>query len=150
MDRSARTKLVAALVLSAVFASGLLLGFAADSNRALEANDGVPVATAPESASQGERPRRPMVYEQLNPSPEQRAVIDSIFVVHRARMNALDKEYRDVRHEYQARYDAVIQDTRAAIAGVFPPDVAAEYRRLLAEYDERREAERAAERAERE
>jgi Spy/CpxP family protein refolding chaperone len=150
MDRSARTKLVAALVLSAVFASGLLLGFAADSNRAPEANDGVPVATAPESASQGERPRRPMVYEQLNPSPEQRAVIDSIFVVHRARMNALDKEYRDVRHEYQARYDAVIQDTRAAIAGVFPPDVAAEYRRLLAEYDERREAERAAERAERE
>jgi len=143
MERGARTKLVAALVLSAVFGSGLLLGYAADRKAGPDTSEAETVATAPESTVDGERPRRPMVYEQLNPSPEQREVIDSIFVVHRARMNALDKEYRDVRHDYQARYDAVIQDTREAIADVFPPDMATEYRRLLAEYDERRAAERA-------
>jgi len=147
MERGSRTKLVAGLVLCAVFGSGLLLGYAAHGNGEPGASETQQVASAPESTAEGERPRRPMVYEQLNPSPEQRTVIDSIFVVHRARMNALDKEYRDVRHQYQARYDAVIQDTREAIAGVFPPDVATEYRRLLAEYDERREADRAAERA---
>jgi hypothetical protein len=59
-------------------------------------------------------------------------------------MNALDKEYREARHRYQASYDAVVRETRDAIAGVFPADVAAEYRRLLTEFDLRREAERAA------
>jgi hypothetical protein len=63
--------------------------------------------------------------------------------VHRQRMNALDKEYRDVREQYEGSYNALVQETREAIAGVFPADVAAEYRRLLAEFDRRREAERA-------
>jgi len=149
MERSSRTKLLTALVLGAVFGSGLLLGFAADSNLGPEPTETAAAAPARDSSVNGERPRRPMVYEQLHPSPEQTAVIDSILRVHRARMNALDKEYREARRTYQASYDAVIQDTRDAIAGVFPPEVATEYRRLLAEFDARREAERAAGRGDR-
>lgn len=148
MERGARTKLVAAIVLAAVFASGLLLGFAADSGLTAESTVGSteePTTPPPD----GERPRRPLVYEQLHPSPAQTVVIDSILYVHRSRMNALDKEYRDVREKYQASYDAVIQDTREAIAGVFPADVAVEYRRLLAEFDRRRATERGAEQRDR-
>jgi hypothetical protein len=147
MDRGSRTKLVTALVLGAVFGSGLLLGFAADSPFDGDVNQAAVLDSPRSSEAGGERPRRPMVYEQLHPSPDQTAVIDSIMTMHRQRMNALDKEYREARHLYQARYDALIQETRAAIAGVFPPEVATEYRRLLAEFDERRAAERAAEQA---
>ena len=146
MERGSRTKLVAGTVLAAVFGSGLLMGYVADRHLLADgaAIAATPSASAP-SAPEGERPRRPLVYEQLNPSPAQTAVIDSIMSVHRQRMNGLDKEYREARTLYQARYDALIQETREAIAGVFPPDVAVEYRRLLAEFDERRAAERAAE-----
>jgi hypothetical protein len=146
MERPVRTKLVAALVLGAVFGSGLLLGYAADTR--LRPEPAVATGDAPEMrpAESGERPRRPLVYEQLNPSPEQTVVIDSILRVHRARMNALDKEYREARDQYQASYDAVVLETREAIAGVFPPEVAAEYRRLLTENDRLRAAERAKER----
>jgi len=145
MERRVRTKLVAALVLGAVFGSGLLLGYAADSQLAPEPTTASAAAPAAQPAAAAERPRRPLVYEQLAPTPAQTAVIDSILGVHRARMNALDKEYREARHRYQASYDAVVQETRDAIAGVFPAEVAAEYRRLLTEFDMRREAERAAE-----
>jgi hypothetical protein len=132
-----------------VFGSGLLLGYAADSGLVPESTVAPGDDPAPVRRSGEERRRRPLVYEQLDPTPQQTAVIDSILRVHRARMNALDKEYREARHEYQASYDEVIQDTRDAIAGVFPPDVAVEYRRLLGEYDQRRAAERAAERKDR-
>lgn len=148
MERGARTKLVAALVLAAVFGSGLLVGYAADSRLFSDA----PAAAMHQPAAEhqdGEQPqprqRRPLVYEQLNPSPAQTAVIDSIMHVHRQRMNSLDKEYRDVRVQYEERYNELVRETRAAIAGVFPSDVAEEYRRLLAEFDESREAERARE-----
>jgi len=147
MDRGSRTKLVTAVVLGAVFGSGLLLGYAVDGPFGGEATQVAAVEAPAPTEADGDRPRRPRVYEQLHPSPAQTAVIDSIMGLHRQRMNALDKEYREARHLYQARYDALIQETRAAIAGVFPPDVATEYRRLLAEFDERREAERAAEQA---
>ena len=146
MERRARTKLVAALVLGAVFGSGLLLGYAADSQLTPEPATVSAAAPAARPPADGERPRRPLVYEQLDPTPDQTAVIDSILRVHRARMNALDKEYREARHRYQASYDAVVRSTRDAIAGVFPADVAAEYRRLLTESDRRRDAEREAER----
>ena len=147
MERGARIKLVTAVVLAVVFGSGLVLGYAMDSGLVPEA----PAASAQQGAPdrQGDeqprqRQRRPLVYEQLDPSPAQTAVIDSIMHVHRQRMNALDKEYRDVREQYEGRYNALVQETREAIAGVFPPEVAEEYRRLLAEFDRRRAAERAA------
>ena len=146
MQRGARTKLVAGLLLAAVFGSGLLLGYAADRHLTVDSGSKPDEQASAQSVPgpQQQRQRRPLVYEQLNPSPEQTAVIDSILRVHRERMNKLDREYREARHHYQANYDSVVQETREAIADVFPPDVAEEYRRLLAEYDRRREAERAA------
>jgi Spy/CpxP family protein refolding chaperone len=147
MERGVRTKAVTALVLAAVFCSGLLLGYAADT-RLLSETPSAAGQPAVGDRQGGERPetrqRRPLVYEQLNPTPAQTAVIDSIMHVQRQRMNALDKEYRDVREQYDGRYNALVQETREAIADVFPPEVAEEYRRLLAEFDRLREAERAA------
>jgi Spy/CpxP family protein refolding chaperone len=145
VERGSRTKLLAALVLVAVFGSGLLLGYAADSSLVSDSEVASAEKPSPEPMSGEQRPRRPLVYEQLNPTLEQNAVIDSILVVHRARMNKLDQEYREARHAYRMSYDEVIQDTRDAIAAVFPPEQATEYRRLLAEFDRRREAERAGE-----
>jgi hypothetical protein len=139
MERGSRTKLIAGLVLGVVFGSGLLLGYAADRGFVADTASRPAEVTTDERDGQQPRERRPLVYEQLNPTPAQTTVIDSILRVHRERMNKLDREYRDARHHYQASYEAVVQETREAIAGVFPPDVAEEYRRLLAEFDRRRE-----------
>ena len=140
MEQGSRTKLVAALVLASVFGSGILLGYAADRGAT-----GVVIASeAPAGdAAATERRRRAPVYEQMNPTLEQRAVIDSILRVHRDEMNRLHAQFDVVQEEYQDSYDAVIQDTRVSIAKVFPPEQAADYRRRLAEDDQRRAAERA-------
>jgi hypothetical protein len=140
MDRGSRTKLVAAVVLASVFGSGILLGYAADTGA-----DAVVIASeAPaDETAPSERRRRAPVYEQMNPTLEQRALIDSILRVHRDEMNRLHAEFDVVQQEYQANYDVVIQDTREGIAAVFPPEQAADYRRRLAEDDQRRAAERA-------
>ena len=147
MERGARTKLVTAVVIAAVFGSGLLVGYAADTYVFADPSPAaaqLPPAEGRDGEEPEQRPRRPLVYEQLDPTPAQTAVIDSIMHVHRQRMNALDKEYRDVREQYEGHYNALVQETREAIAGVFPPEVAEEYRRLLTEFDRRRAAERAA------
>lgn len=140
MERGSRAKLSAAVILGLVFGSGLLTGYAVDSH--LEAGpSGAEPETAPRETRRGDQPR-PRVYEQLNPTDEQTTRIDSILRVHRERMNALDREYREARRERRGAYDAVIQDTRDAIADVFGPEEAVEYRRLLAEFDRRRQSER--------
>jgi cell division septation protein DedD len=136
MEHRTRTRLVAALVLACVFASGILLGFAAD--RA------VAVASVTSSdAPSGERPRRVPVYELMSPTDEQRVVLDSIMREHRAEMNRLHADFEVAQRAYNTSYDALIQETRDALAAVFPPEQRAEYRRLLAENDRRRAAERA-------
>ena len=135
MEQGSRTKLVAALVLASVFGSGILLGYAADR----DANAMVIASEAPAGdAAPAERRRRAPVYEQMNPTLEQRGLIDSILRVHRDEMNRLHAEFDVLQQEYQKHYDAVIQDTREGIAAVFPPEQAADYRRRLAEDDERR------------
>jgi hypothetical protein len=138
MEHRTRTRLVAALVLACVFASGILLGFAADRGAA------VAVASVTSSdAPSGERPRRVPVYELMNPTDEQRVVLDSIMREHRAEMNRLHADFEVAQRAYNTSYDALIQETRDALAAVFPPEQRAEYRRLLAENDRRRAAERA-------
>jgi hypothetical protein len=142
MEQGSRTKLVAALVLALVFGSGLLVGYAVDGGSSA-------VAAAPEAAS-GEgardpgRRRRVPVYESMNPSPEQKARMDSIMNAHQEKMNLLHAEYGVAQQAWTATFDALIQDTRDAITAVFPEERRAEYRRRLEEYDRRREAERAA------
>jgi hypothetical protein len=79
----------------------------------------------------------------MQPTDEQRIVLDSIMREHRAEMNRLHADFDVAQRAYQTSYDALIQDTRDALAAVFPPEQRAEYRRLLAENDRRRAAERA-------
>jgi hypothetical protein len=106
------------------------------------------VASESEATPAPERSRRVPVYELMEPTDEQRFVLDSIMREHRAEMNRLHADFEVAQRAYRTNYDALIQDTRDALAAVFPPEQRAEYRRLLAENDRRRAAERAsAERA---
>ncbi len=140
MEHRTRTRLVAALVLASVFASGVLLGYAADRGAAVAVAS---VASDGETAPVSERRRRVPVYELMSPTDDQRLVIDSIMREHRDEMNRLHVDFDVAQRSYQTSYDALIQDTRDAIAAVFPVEQRAEYRRLLAENDRRRAAERA-------
>ena len=140
MERGSRTKLVTAVVLALVFAAGLLVGYAADGAGGVEA---AVVPTEGSDSTVTPPPHRRPVYEQLHPTPEQTERIDSILLDHRQEMVAIHDELKTARDTYQTKYDALIQDTREAIAGVFPPEEAARYRVLLAEFDKAREQERA-------
>jgi hypothetical protein len=139
MQHGSRTKLITAVVLALVFGSGMLVGYAMDGSGGAEA------AVAPTEGSKSTAAARPThrvpVYEQLHPTPEQTERIDSILRDHRDQMVEIHDELRTARETYQTKYDAVIQDTREAIAGVFPPEEAVRYRKLLAEFDRAREQE---------
>ena len=126
MEKNARTRLTTALVLAVVFASGALLGLAVD--RSLEAEPA-------EVADEGERRRRVPIYEQVEPSESQSISIDSIVEEHRNRMSSLHAEFRSA---YNPRYQALLEETREAIKGVFTPEQAMAYDSLLAEWDRRR------------
>ena len=143
MEHGARTRLLTAVVVALVFASGVLVGYAADPNH-LAATPAV-ATTAELDGTDGEQPRtRRFVYEQMERTPEQDAAIDVIITSHRSLMNELHRGFDAAQTEYEANYNALIVEVREAIAEIFEPDRRAEYRRLLAEFDRRREAERVA------
>lgn len=135
MERESRARLLSALLITAVFGSGLLLGVAMDRNVTATR-----VAQAAEAGEDVERPRRTPMWEQIHPSDEQRAQIDSVLKVHRKRMNALDEEFREA---YNPRFRAIILETRESIKAAFTPEQAAEYQRVLDAFDRRRAEERA-------
>jgi len=138
MEHGSRTRLVTALVLAAVFGAGVLLGLAADSN--LGATPPELTVDAPETETETtERPQRRRIYDQVEPTEEQRHLIDSIIGEHRARTNALDHE---MRAEYRGGFRVILLETREAIKGVFTPEQATEYQRLLYESDARARSER--------
>jgi hypothetical protein len=139
MEQGSRTKLVAALVLALVFASGILIGYAADGGAA------VAMTVEPTGGEVPVPARRPYVpqYESMNPTLAQRTVIDSIMSAQRTKMNLLHEEFDVAQQIYQTSYDALIQRTRDAIALVFPEERRAEYRRRLEENDRQRAQERA-------
>src|SRR5688572_1236675 len=116
MEQRTRTRLVAALVLASVFASGVLLGYAADRGAAVAVASVGSNGDAPT-----ERRRRVPVYELMNPTDDQRVVIDSIMREHRDEMNRLHADFDVAQRAYQSSYDALIQDTRDAIAAVSRP-----------------------------
>ncbi len=146
MERGSRTKVVTAGVLAVVFGSGVLLGFAADrSLGAAPAEAAQPEADGPRDGNRGrdrDRGPRTFVYEQLAPTEAQQVVIDSIREAQREKLRWLDADFREARRVYRENFDAVIHELREGIAGVFPPEQAEEYRRLLADYDRRRAEER--------
>ncbi len=137
MEHRSRTRLVTAVMLVVVFASGVLLGIAADSNLGAEPPQ-IASGNAAGEERDGKRRRRTRMYDQVGPSMDQKISIDSIMKEHRARMNALHEEFNIA---YNPLYQAVIQDTRGAIKDVFSEEQAAEYQALLDDFD-RRKAER--------
>lgn len=138
MERESRTRLVTAVVLAAVFGSGVLLGLVADSNFGAAPADGLTEAT--ETEGEGSEPRqRRWLYDQVDPTTVQYALIDSIVVKHRARTNALDEE---LRAEYRSGFRTILLATRDEIKGVFTPEQASEYQRRLDEWDARPASER--------
>jgi len=133
MEHQSRTRLLTALVLAAVFGTGILLGLAADSNVNAVAAE-APVAVT-DSVSGVETPRRRPMYQQVEPNESQLALIDSIVKEHRSRTNSLDEQFR-------LDFRSIVLETRESIKGVLGSEQAAEYQRLLDEYDARRAAER--------
>jgi hypothetical protein len=134
MEQGSRTKLGAALVVASVFASGVLIGYAVHDGGAI-----IPLAaetaSATERAPLPEGQRYVPVYHSMNPTPDQLARIETIMVAHRERMNRLHEDFDVAREAYQSSYDALILETRDAIAAIFPEERQAEYRRRLEEYD---------------
>ncbi len=116
-----------------VFAAGLLLGMAAD-NTNLTAGPAEETAEAQSDADEDPRRGSPM-YEQVEPTEAQMALIDSIVAHHQASMKELNAEFREVREGFGARYRSLITETREAIKGVLDPARTARYDSLLAEYD---------------
>jgi Spy/CpxP family protein refolding chaperone len=130
MDRMLRTRLATVVVLTAVFSAGVLLGLAAD--RTMGA---APAAEGTGDQDEGRQERRPALYEQVNPTDEQRVAIDSIVAEMRTAMRALHAEFRAA---YDTRYAALINETRYAIRGVLTPEQAQAYDSLVAERDRQR------------
>lgn len=139
MEHGSKTRLLSAVVIAAVFGSGVLIGLAADSSL------GAAAATVAErvdpAETEGEKPDRPRtpIWPQVGPTPAQEAAIDSIVDVYRARRKAFDEQRRE---EYERLVREIVLETREVIKGVFTPDQAAEYERLLDEWDAYREEER--------
>lgn len=140
MEHGSRTRLVTAVMLAVVFVSGLLLGLAADSN--LSAEPPAVVATASEGDEPEAEPRRRYIYEQVEPTPEQSALIDSMMNDYRESRESLEEElrkgYRELRSTYDPQYQGLVRDMRGAIKDVFSEEQAAEYQVLLDDFDRRR------------
>ena len=141
MEHGVKTRLVTAGVLAAVFGSGVLIGFAADTNLRAEAAEVTTAATEADTA-RDERARRKPLYAQVDPTAEQQALIDAIVSRYRKRTNALDEERRA---EFQRSLRELTVETRDEIKTVLSAEQAREYQRLLDEWDARQAAERARE-----
>lgn len=132
-------RILTGVVIVAVFAAGLLLGFAGGQGTSAATSQDEPAAVGSEEPSRNgddrdRRDRRPM-YERVGPSEQQLIQIDSILVVHRGRMRDLHEEFRG---NYDPRYRALIVQAREAIKTVLTDEQAAEYQVLLDESDRRR------------
>jgi Spy/CpxP family protein refolding chaperone len=140
MSRQTRTRLLTAGVLLTVFGAGVLLGFAADTTMTPSpASASVVQPEAPEAEGE-EAPRRTPMYEQVGPDSAQSVMIASLVEEHRARMDALNREFQE---NYDPRYRTIVEETREAIKEVFTEEQAAHYQRLVEERDRRRAAEQA-------
>ena len=139
MERLTRTRLITVLLLTVVFGSGVLLGLAADSSLVAEQPSASGATGSEVSAPAAPEVERRYIYQEVGPNEMQLARIDSVVAKHRARRDALDAETK-------ARYDEarrrILLDTREGIMAVLTPEQAAEYERLLGEWESRRAAER--------
>ncbi len=144
MRQTSRTRLLTAGVLIAVFGTGILVGLVMDA----ELGAAPPPPEVVQAKDEGEQPEaeasgeRRYFYQQVGANESQLASIDSIIQEHRARRDAIDEELDGVEAEFEVKYRANLLITREAIKSVLSTDQAAEYQRLLDDWDARREAER--------
>jgi len=140
MGHEFRTRLTTVVLLLIVFSTGLLIGFAmnTEGTRELVRDESVVEGEGDaDVAVSGEGTRRPRIYDQVEPNESQLRVIDSIVAVHRERTNALDEE---MRGQLSAGFRSILLETREAIKGFLSQEQAIEYQRLLDENDARRAA----------
>jgi len=140
MGHGFRTRLTTVALLLIVFGTGVLIGFAMDTEETTELVRAESVAEGEgdaDTAASGEGTRRRRIYDQVEPNEAQLRVIDSIVVVHRERTNALDEE---MRGQLSAGFRSILLETREAIKGFLSQEQAIEYQRLLDENDARRAA----------
>lgn len=149
MNHEVRTRLTTAIILLVVFGSGVMLGLAADSSLSAEApSDSVAVPSATsgtdssEAAAAAQPTERRYIYQQVDPNEAQLARIDSVVAAMRAERQALDEKFQQLQVQWDAERRELTLATREAIKAVLSPEQAAEYQRLLDDWDARREAER--------
>lgn len=152
MGRSARTRLLTAGILIAVFGTGVLVGLVVESElgaapmppvaettentETAETAENTEAPEAPEEPAEEEESERRYIYEEVGPNETQLALIDSIVRKHSERRDSLDEDF-ERRHEQEAR--SILLDVRAGIKSVLGPEQAVEYQRLLDEYDAQQE-----------
>ena len=155
MEKETRTRFATAMILAVVFASGVFLGLAADSGLRAE---GAPVPSGAEVAEteqpeQTETAEAPAEEEQrytfyeVEPNEEQLSRIEVIVAEYRDQRETIREELIEVyraayRSERDGRYRELTLETRELIKGVLSPEQAAEYQRLLDEWEAEQEAER--------
>ncbi len=139
MAGTMRTKVVSAGVLLAVFVAGALVGAAFDRTLGAapaETGERIPPVADARSDEDGERrERRRGMWERVDPTEDQRVVIDSILRHHRARMGELRDDFES---RYNPRYWAIVDSTRNGIRAVFNEDQRIRYDSMTAAFDERR------------
>jgi Spy/CpxP family protein refolding chaperone len=151
MEKSARTRLLTAVVLVAVFGAGVVLGMALHGGTPPTAAS---VASSSQDTDSAGRPRRQPLYMQVDPTDAQKAKLDSILKQNHDAMRALTREfhqefdprYDSLNNEYRAkygpRYDSLIAGTRAAIRKVLTPEQVEKWDSLIAKADSARAEDR--------
>ncbi len=144
LERKARTRLVTALLLLLVLASGFALGLAVE-RRVLAEGVSTGAESGEEKEDEGEEGERSgeegasrsrsLIVEQVGLSEAQKARVDSIVGEFRTRMRSLHKEFDEA---YSARYREILEDTRDEIKAVLSPEQRTAYDSLLVEWDRRR------------
>lgn len=150
MERFQRTRFLTVVVLAVVFGAGIMLGLGVvslgeepQSVATLDSDQ-----TTPESGEgEGERERRPPMYEQVGAlSAQQHGQIDSIVGARRFEIRGVYRGFRDrhdaLHNDYDLEFRAILMRTREGIKSVMAPAQAVTYDSLIADYDRRREARR--------
>ena len=163
MEKQQRTRLTTVLVLVLVFATGVVVGMAADRGAtASPMSDETRVAESGEERDEERREERQPLYAQVGEfSPDQEARIDAIVEEFRATRGAIREGWKEeyeplerqqeaweeehvepLRRKWGARFDSLVHATRSEIRAVMTDEQAQRYDSLVADWEQRRETRR--------
>lgn len=147
MENRQRTRFVSALILAVVFGAGVVVGMAFD--RTATAAPAAETAEGTDEKEQSDREDRDRrsLYERVGElSEEQSTRIDSVVEEFRAAGAAMREEQEleaePWRERWSARFDSLVQATRADIRAIMTAEQAERYDSLIADYEKRREEHR--------